>query len=213
MEPMRASIIKSQIDIYGEKKRLDVAILHAPWCWQGHCTREQEEYGWRNAWKNLEVIHKEGDIAAIGVSNFGADDLLELLKFANTRVAVVQNWMDPFRQDKHVREICKEYGIAYMAYSSMGGQWEHIIGYNPVLRQDENTPGNPTLTAIAEKHRCSVASVVYSWVLNEDVVAIPRSSKAVHIQHDAGLLDQHRVFLDEEDMRLIRLLDGTKGRH
>lgn len=211
---MRAGILKSQIDLYGEKRMLDVAILHAPFCWQGHCTREQEEYGWRKGWNNLEVIHKEGAIAAIGVSNFGAEDLLELLKFANSRVAVVQNWMDPFRQDKHVREICKEYGIVYMAYSSMGGQWEHIIGYNPVIRRDaSSTLGDPILTAIAEKHNCSVASVVYSWVLNENAVAIPRSSKIPHIQHDAGLLDQHRVFMDEEDIRMIRLLDGTKGWH
>lgn len=199
---MRAAIEKSKIDLYGERRKLDVAILHAPFCWQGHCTREQEEYGWRNGWRNLETIHKEGSVSAIGVSNFQSRDLLEVIKMANTRVAVVQNWMDPFNQDKEVRRICKEYGIAYMAYSSLGGQWEHQIGHNPVLQ-------NPTLLEIAAKHNCSVASVVYSWVLNEDAVVIPRSANPAHISHDAALLTDNRVNLDEEDMERIRMLDGT----
>ncbi|CAE7658117.1 alrB, partial [Symbiodinium microadriaticum] len=206
MDPMRASIEKSQLDLYGTRRKLDVAILHASFCWRGHCTPEQEAYGWKNAWKNLEELHREGLISAIGVSNFGEEDLLDLLQRANARVSVVQNWMDPFRQDVRVRDICKEYGIVYMAYSSMGGQWQHIIDYNPVL-------DDPILVSIADKHHCSVASVVYSWVLHEDAVVLPRSTDASHIMHDAGLLSEHRVYLDDEDMQRIRSLDGQHGRH
>ena len=203
---MRTSIEKSQIDLYGTQRKIDVALLHAPFCWQGHCTPEQEAYGWRKAWRNLEQLHKEEYISAIGVSNFGEQDLMELLAMANAKVAVVQNWMDPYRQDKRVRDICKEYGIVYMAYSTMGGQWGHIIGRNPVW-------DDPTLQSIAEKHSCTVASVVYTWALQEGAVILPRSSNPSHIEHDAGLLSENRVYLDQADMRLIQDMDGQRGAH
>lgn len=94
---MRASLDKSAIDLYGEKKKLDVVLLHAPFCWEGHCNEEQTHFlrtaGWYTAWRNLEKMHDEGRVAAVGVSNFTPQQLKELLSFANKRVAVVQNFM------------------------------------------------------------------------------------------------------------------------
>ena len=53
---------------------------------------------------------------AIGVSNFDARQLIELLSFSDTKVSVIQNWMDPFNQDKEIRSIAEDHGIVYMAY-------------------------------------------------------------------------------------------------
>lgn len=203
---MRSSLLKSQIDLYGANKKLDVALLHAPFCWAGHCTPAQESYSWMAAWRNLESLHADQLVSAIGVSNFHPDQLRDLLQFANTRVSVVQNWMDPFHQDAEVRAICREYNIAYMAYSSLGGQWEYISGVNrnPVFT-------DPTLLHVAEKHNCSVSTVVLSWALQEGVVVIPRSTKPQKIHENAGLLTYNRIYLDDVDLRIIRLLDGTLG--
>jgi 2,5-diketo-D-gluconate reductase A len=98
LNAMRVSLQKSQMDLYGEAKKLDVVLLHAPFCWEGHCNDEQAEFihsgGWHAAWRNLEQMHDEGLVAAIGVSNFHPNQLIELLSFvANKRVAVVQNFM------------------------------------------------------------------------------------------------------------------------
>jgi len=94
---MRVSLEQSAIDLYGEKRKLDVVLLHAPFCWEGHCNAEQTQFlntqGWFRAWRNLEQMHDEGLVAAIGVSNFRPEQLTELLSFANKRVAVVQNFM------------------------------------------------------------------------------------------------------------------------
>jgi diketogulonate reductase-like aldo/keto reductase len=40
--------------------------------------------------------------------------------------------MDPFHQDRAVRQLASVHGIAYMAYSSLGTQWERR-GRNPVM--------------------------------------------------------------------------------
>lgn len=96
---MRASLRKSQNDLYGVERKLDVVLLHAPFCWEGHCNAEQLEFlanqgGWRTAWRNLEQMHDEGLVSAIGVSNFHPSQLSELVSsVANKRVAVVQNFM------------------------------------------------------------------------------------------------------------------------
>jgi len=84
-------------------------------------------------------------VNAIGVSNFDAPLLRELYDIANKRISVVQNWMDPFKQDVETRKFCSNHKIAYMAYSSLGTQWEMKIGHNPVF-------ADPTLQAIATKH-------------------------------------------------------------
>jgi diketogulonate reductase-like aldo/keto reductase len=98
---MRTSLEKSQLDLYGEMRKLDVVLLHAPFCWEGHCNVEQTEFlkseGWHGAWRNLERMHDEGLVSAIGVSNFHPNQLTELVSVvANKRVAVVQNFMVRF---------------------------------------------------------------------------------------------------------------------
>jgi diketogulonate reductase-like aldo/keto reductase len=204
---MKESLIRSQMDLYGRNRKLDVALLHAPFCWQGHCTPQQEAYSWLHAWKNLENLHNQGYVSAIGASNLNPHQLRELLNSANSRVSVIQNWMDPFRQDKEVRSICKQYGIVYMAYSSLGGQWSYIssVGYNPVLT-------HPTLQSIAEKHNTTISTVVLTWVLHEGAVIIPRSANKENIKTNAELLIK-KISLDEYDVRLIEGLDGTLGEY
>lgn len=94
---MQARLERSQLELYGKTRKLDVVLLHAPFCWEGHCNQQQKEFlnkkGWQQAWRNLERMHSSGMVSAIGVSNFHPHQLKELLGFSNTRVAVVQNFM------------------------------------------------------------------------------------------------------------------------
>lgn len=68
---------------------------------------------WQEAWESLEKIYSEGAVRAIGVSNFPEQLLRELLGIARVVPAVVQNWMDPFHQDRAVRSLCAEKGEFY----------------------------------------------------------------------------------------------------
>lgn len=94
------------MELYHRQRKLDVVLLHAPFCWEGHCNAEQSKFlltqGWYAAWRNLEQMHDEGLVAAIGVSNFQPNQLRELLSFANKRVAVVQNFMVRIRVIKSI---------------------------------------------------------------------------------------------------------------
>ena len=192
------------------QRPLDVVLLHFPYCQRGQCTREEEKYTWRHAWPVLESLKgpDTGQVHAIGVSNFDASQLQELLSLTNHKVSVVQNWMDPFHQDYEVRQICKDNNIVYMGYSSFGTQWEWKLQHNPVFT-------NPLLQSIAHKYEITIAEVVLSWVIQEGAIVIPRASSEEHIVGNAKIISNLHgmpyALLDDEDILQIRRLDGILG--
>ena len=68
----------------------------------------------------MEEMHRQGKLRSLGVSNFGIEDLQELIKLATVPVSAVQNFFDPFHQDKQVRAFCQEHNIRYIGYSTLG---------------------------------------------------------------------------------------------
>lgn len=75
---------------------------------------------WQESWKAMEEMQKKGKIRSLGVSNFYIQDLEELVKLATVPVSTVQNWFDPFHQDRQVRKFCQEHNIRYIGYSTLG---------------------------------------------------------------------------------------------
>jgi alcohol dehydrogenase (NADP+) len=209
---MEASITESKKLLNGDENiPIDIVLLHTPYCWSGHCSKEEESVSWQVGWRNLEYSMQAGNILSIGVSNFDIALLKELLNMADLKVSVIQNWMDPFHQDVEVRKYAAQYNIVYMGYSSFGTQWQgKYDGNNPVF-------SNKILQEIAEKHETSVSAVVLSWLLQENVVAIPRASSVDHIRDNAAPIangpdkDNLQVFLKQDDIEAIRSLDGTLG--
>jgi len=209
---------------------LDVVLLHAPFCWHGHCSKQQEQITWRMGFKNLELLQQKYHIKYIGVSNFNHFQLHELLTNVAShpsKVNILQNWMDPFHQDREVRILCNEYHIQYMAYSSFGTQWEYSHnGKNPIWE-------NVVLQELALQYQVSIPMLILSWLWHEQVVAIPRSTNLYHLQenfqlhfchdhkdlcHERGWLvaeeetiTKYPIPFTEEDLLALRALDGSLG--
>lgn len=210
---MEQSIFNSKLAIHGDTNAvLDIVLLHSPSCWPGHCSEEEMSVSWQVAWRNLEDSLASGHLRAIGVSNFDMILIKELHHISVAKVSVIQNWMDPFHQDIAVRKFATDNKIVYMAYSSFGTQWQgKFPDDNPVF-------SNVVLNRIAYKHdNTTVSAVVLSWLLQSNVIAIPRASRLDHIKQNAAPLEDGlalsalKVFLDAGDMREILLLDGSLG--
>ena len=75
---------------------------------------------WQESWKAMEEMQKKGKIRSLGVSNFYLEDLEELVQLATVPVSAVQNWFDPFHQDRRVRAFCQEHNIRYIGFSTLG---------------------------------------------------------------------------------------------
>ncbi|KAM3576180.1 hypothetical protein VYU27_001888 [Nannochloropsis oceanica] len=196
---------------------VDLLLLHTSDCsdWTGLCQPDPERGTFFDAWRALEKLYELEKVRAIGVSNFNVSQLEALSATARVPVHVVQNHMDPLRQDREVRAWCKARGVLYTSYSTLGSQWQHQSsaqgerkgGKNPVL-------SHPVVQRLAKRHNISAALLVLTWALQEGVAVIPRSTQVEHIEELARLLPKHEgglgVVLSEGEMEEMRGLDGEE---
>ncbi|CAM2915325.1 aldo/keto reductase [Paenibacillus sediminis] len=129
---------------------------------------------YKQAWRALETLYKEGRVKAIGVSNFQIHHLEDVMKDAEIKPMVNQVEYHPYLTQTELLAFCKEQGIQMEAWSPlMQGQ----LLDNPVLKE------------IADKHGKSVAQVILRWDLQHGVVTIPKSTKEHRIIENASVFD------------------------
>jgi len=178
--------------------QLDAFLLHYPRCFGNLCASAAGT--WQDSWRALETLYDRGSVRSIGVSNFGTAELTELLQMARVRPHVVQSWMDPLHQERPLRRLCRQHGVLFQAYSTLGTQWAgRGVRFNPVLR-------HPVIGRVASEVGRSAAQVALRWALQHGVAVIPRSSKPPHMSASLQLFD---FALTDEQMRAIDDLDGT----
>jgi diketogulonate reductase-like aldo/keto reductase len=147
---------------------------------------------YKEAWRALETLYKEGKVKAIGVSNFQIHHLKDLMEDAEVKPMVNQVECHPRLTQKEVQAFCKEQGIQLEAWSP--------------LMQGELLD-NDVLQAIATKHGKSVAQVILRWDLQNGIVTIPKSTKEHRIVENSSVFDFE---LTEEEMNQI---DGLNQNH
>ncbi|MFP5107193.1 aldo/keto reductase [Neobacillus sp. C211] len=144
---------------------------------------------YKEAWRALETLYKEGRVRAIGVSNFQVHQLVDLMKDAEIKPMVNQVEYHPRLTQKEVQAFCREQGIQMEAWSPlMQGQ----------LLDNEG------LAAIAAKYKKSVAQIILRWDLQNGVVTIPKSTKEHRIIENSQVFDFE---LTQEDMHQINNLN------
>ncbi|MFS0879687.1 aldo/keto reductase [Bacillus sp. 7586-K] len=162
---------------------LDLYLIHWP-------VPELNKY--KETWKALEKLYKEGRIRAIGVSNFKEHHLKDLLADCEIKPMVNQVEYHPRLSQKSLHEFCKQQQIQLEAWSPlMQGQ---LIN-------------DPTLSEIAEKYNKSTAQIILRWDLQNEVVTIPKSIKPHRIKENADIFDFE---LSAEDMDKINAMNQDK---
>ena len=94
-----------------------------------------------------------------------------------------------------MQELIKPYGTKMMAWG-------------PLAQGRDGLFANPFLAIIGGKYGKSNAQVALRFLIQEGIIAIPKST---HIERMKENLDIFDFELDAEDMALIRLLDRGKG--
>lgn len=158
---------------------LDLYLIHQPF---------NDYYG---AWRAMEELYKEGRIRAIGVSNFMPDRLTDLILYNEIVPAVNQVETNPFYQQAEAEAIMQKRGVQMESWAPFAE------GKNGLFQ-------NETLTAIAGKYQKTVAQVVLRWLIQRNVVVIPKST------HKERIIENFDVFdfeLTKEDMERIASLD------
>ncbi len=159
---------------------LDLYLIHWP-----------VEGRFKEAWRALETLYKEGRVKAIGVSNFQVHHLKELMKDAEINPMVNQVEYHPRLTQKEVQTFCKEHHIQLEAWSPlMQGQ---LLDH-------------PLLQEIAKSYNKTVAQIILRWDLQNGVVTIPKSTKEQRILANANIFDFE---LNAEDMERINRLNDN----
>lgn len=158
---------------------IDLMLLHQPFC---------DRYG---AYRDLEKAYKAGKVRAIGVSNFFPDHLVDLA--ANMEIAPMVNQVEThvFDQQREARKYMDEIGT-------------HIMSWAPLAEGQNNLFSDPVLTKIGEKYGKTAAQVALRWLLQSDVIIIPKTVHKSRMEENLNLFD---FTLDAEDMEAIALLD------
>jgi organophosphate reductase len=162
---------------------IDLMLLHQPFC---------DRYG---AYRALEAAYKEGKVRAIGVSNFYPDHFIDLASNVEIVPAVNQVETHVFDQQIEAQGYMKEFGT-------------HMMAWAPLAEGRNNFFTNLVLENIGKKYGKSVAQVALRWLIQRDVIIIPKS---VHVERMQQNLDIFDFELSQEDMAAIAALDTKQS--
>jgi 2,5-diketo-D-gluconate reductase A len=162
---------------------LDLFLIHWP------CP-EQDLY--IPTYKALETLYGEGRVRAIGVSNFEPEHLHRLLDATDVVPAVNQVELHPWLQQRELRTLHAELGIATQAWS-------------PLARG--GLLADPTLARLAAAHNRTVAQIVLRWHVQSGHLVIPKASSAARMAENLRVFDFE---LADADMAAIAGMDSGR---
>lgn len=141
----------------------------------------------------LERVYEEGLVRQIGVSNFNTYQLEFAQRFSDVPIAANQIEFHPLYVRQDLLQYCQEHDIVVEAAAP--------FARGAVLRE-------PVVKEIAQKHDRMPAQVVLKWILDKDVVVLPKSRNPDHISANLNLFDWT---LDPADVDRLDDLDQQEN--
>ena len=142
-----------------------------------------------DSWRALERIKADKRARSIGVSNFLAPHLEELLGSAHEPPDVDQIEIHPFLQHRDTRAFCEKNQIVVEAYSPLtsGKRLDH-----------------EALVRVANRARRSPAQILLRWGIQHGLVVLPKSTHEKRIAENGALFD---FALDDMAMKELDQLE------
>lgn len=170
-----------------ETDYIDLFLIHWPWPM------------FPKMWKELSNLYKDGRIRAIGVSNFLQPHLEALADTSDIIPAVNQFEISPLNTNKALIDYCQKRNIAVQAMST----FSHYRSVEPRMEIIQN----PILQEIAAKHNRSVVQIVLRWMLQQNIIMIPKTWNPHYLEENISIFD---FKLTEEEMNTVDSLNEGK---
>lgn len=180
---------------------LDLYLIHQPF---------GDYYG---EWRAMQELYRDGNVRAIGVCNFAADRLVDLVIHNEIVPAMNQIENHPFKQNVQYQQLLREEGV-------------QLESWGPFAEGRNNLFTEATLSNIGEHHGKSVAQVVLRWMIQRGIVAIPKTVRPERMAQNidvfdfrlseeemvrvAGLETGESQFFDHRDPQMVRRLGGHR---
>ncbi|KAG6006330.1 NAD(P)H-dependent D-xylose reductase (XR) [Claviceps maximensis] len=183
---------------------VDPSVRYPPgWFYDGKSEVRWSKTTNQQTWEAMESLVDAGLAKSIGISNYQAQGIYDLLKYARIRPATLQIELHPYLQQGNLVSLAKEEGIAVTAYSSFGPtgfielDMDRAKNVTPLMKHD-------AITAMAAKHNKTPAQVLLRWATQQGLAVIPKTSRPGVMTQNLESTDFN---LDQQDMDRIAKMD------
>lgn len=158
---------------------IDLLLIHQPFS------------DYPGTWRAMEKAVKSGKVRAIGLSNFYPDRFVDMAECAEIKPAVNQLKTNVFSQQWEAEAEMRLYGTRIMAWG-------------PLAQGDPDLLTSPVLIGLAEKYGKTVHQIALRYLLQRDIIAIPKSTRPERMKQNLDVFD---FILSPEEIESIRPLD------
>ena len=145
-------------------------------------------------YKQMERAYREGKVRAIGLSNFSAAQIREILDLCEVKPAVLQTEVHPYSQEKELKTFLAGEGIVIQAWYPLGHGDKALIE-------------EPLFARLGQKYGKSSAQIILRWHIQDGNIVIPGSKNPEHIKANLDLFD---FALTDGEMAQIAAMDRKK---
>ncbi len=145
------------------------------------------------AWPRMERARELGLTRSVGVSNFSARELEDVITAGTILPVVNQVQFSPLEHRRALLDACRRRNVAVEAYSPLG-TGRHL--------------SNETVNRVAQCTGRTPAQVLLRWCLQRELLVIPKSVHRERIAENAQIFD---FALSEQEMAELDALDQTDG--
>lgn len=157
----------------------------------------------QETWQAMEHLVDIGLAKSIAISNFQGSLVIDLLRYARIRPAILQVEIHPYLVQEELVQFAKSEGIVVTAYSSFGPQsfveldWDKAIKCPRLIE-------HPVITEIASKHNKTPAQVLLRWATQRGLAIIPKANHPARAHEN---LDSVSFDLQPEEVQAISNLN------
>jgi alcohol dehydrogenase (NADP+) len=159
--------------------------------------RSPAEFPISATWAGFEDARRAGLTRHIGVSNFSARKIADLIARCAMKPEVNQVELHPLLQQPQLVDYCVSQGILITAYSPLGSP------DRPAFAKAAGAPvllDNPVIRSIANAHGCTPAQVLIAWHVQRGISVIPKSVTASRLRENFAAAD---IELSDADLEQI----------
>jgi len=157
----------------------------------------------QETWTAMESLVEKKIARSIGISNFSAQLIIDLQRYAKIPPAALQIEHHPYLTQQQLIEYVQKQGIAVTGYSSFGP----LSFIELDLQHAKDTPrlfDHNTIKSIAEKHDKTPAQVLLRWATQRNIAVIPKSNNPGRLAQNLDVLSWD---LEASEIQAISALD------
>ncbi|XP_050359249.1 aldo-keto reductase AKR2E4-like [Nymphalis io] len=189
---LRESLRDLQLDY------VDLYLIHWPVGQFANFTYDTTDY--LDTWRGMIDAKKLGLTKSIGLSNFNEKMIQRILDNGLEKPAALQVELNLNLQQPKLLAYCKSQNIAVMGYTPFGSLfYSKAKPDSPPPRVDD-----PVLVEIAKKYNKTVPQIALRYLVELDVVPLPKSLTRSRIEENIRIFDFQ---LTEDDKKILKSFD------